>query len=637
MVLYRHGSEGYPMLNARRSVLLSAILILLAPMVSGCSAPKPDARGRELAEGVRSLVTPSGLEEQLGAIAQYERPSGSEGENAAIDHIVATLRGEGIPVDIYTFQAYASDPVSATIEVVGADLEPEAITYSFSAIAERLEGRLVDVGTLDDLPDLEPGTGERLVLRGDAAVRASAAGGLRGGGSTQVASVQTDLPDLAGAIALIEGNPGTASVDQLAHMGAAGAIFINSEERLNDLIVTTTWGTPSLRNYHRLPTLPAAHVNKSDGEALRSLMSRGTVSVRLTTEVETGWKEHRLAVARIPAPDPEAPYVVFGGHIDAWYHGACDEAASNAAMLELARAFYHHRALLRRGLVVAWWPGHSNARYGGSTWYADNFFDDLRSRAVAYVNVDGIGQRDAKRFSANASAALAGLAGSVVQQRTGEEIRPRRPGRNSDQSFNGVGLPLLQLNHNRLAEDGGYWWWHTPEDTLDKVDPEVLKVDADLYADGLAALLADPVLPVDLVAQVEALGAAIERRQAEAGERFDLGEARRRQVHLSELVDRIQGSLTGGGGVQVDLALVGVLRPLHRVMYSPSSPFHPDPGLDSRPLPGFSALGVFAEEDPASDRYRFAEVSLIRERNRLLEALDRSTAAAERLLASGGL
>jgi len=625
------------MLSARRSALLAAILILLTPMVSGCTSPNLDMQGGDLAEGVRSLITPSGLEEQLRVIVQHERPSGSEGENAAIDHIVAVLRGDGIPVDIYTFHAYASDPVSATIEVIGADFEPEAITYSFSAVAERLEGRLVDVGTLDDLPDLEPGTGERLVLRGDAAGRASAAGGSRGGGSTQVAAAQTEVPDLSGAIALIEGIPGTASVDQLELMGAAGAIFINSEERLNDLIVTTTWGTPSMRNYHRLPTLPAAHVKKSDGEALRGLMSRGTVRVRLTTEVNTGWKEQRLAVARIPAPDPEAPYVVFGGHIDAWHFGACDEGASNAAMLELARAFYHHRDLLRRGLVVAWWPGHSNARYGGSTWYADNFFDDLRFRAVAYVNVDGIGQRDAKRFSANASAALAGLAEAVVRERVGAEIHPRRPGRNSDQSFNGVGLPLLQFNHNRLAEDGGYWWWHTPDDTVDKVDPEVLKVDADLYADGLAALLAAPVLPLDLAAEVDALGAAIERRQAEVGERFDLGEAGRRQVHLRELVDRIQGFLTGGGGVQVDIALVDVLRPLHRVMYSPSSPFHPDPGLDSSPLPGFSVSGVLVEEDPASDRYRFAEVTLVRERNRLLEALDQATAAAERLLASGEL
>jgi hypothetical protein len=526
--------------------------------------------------------------------------------------------------------------VSATIEVVGADLAPEAITYSFSGVAEGLEGRLVDVGTLADLPDLEPGTGERLALYGDASMVVDRGGLAAAAGRRRSGAGASGESDVFGAIALIDGIPGTASVDQLALMGVSGAIFVNPEERLNDLIVTTTWGTPSLRNYHRLPSLPAAHVKKSDGEALRRLLSRGSVRVRLTTQVDTGWKEHRLVVARIPAPDPEAPYVVFGGHIDAWHHGACDEGASNAAMLELARAFYRHRDQLRRDLVVAWWPGHSNARYGGSTWYVDNFFDELRSRAVAYVNVDGIGQRDAKRFSANASAALSGLATDVVQERVGEEVRVRRPGRNSDQSFNGVGLPLLQFNHNRLAEDGGYWWWHTPDDTLDKVDPEVLKVDADLYADGLASLLAAPVLPVDLVAQVEALGEAIDRRQAEAGEDFDLSEARTRQVRLLDLVTDIRGSLSGEDGGRVDLALVGILRPLHRVLYSTSSPFHPDPGLDSSALPGLTPVRALAEEERDSNRYRFAETSLIRERNRLLEALDVSTAAAERLLAGLG-
>ena len=106
----------------------------------------------------------------------------------------------------------------------------------------------------------------------------------------------------------------------------------------------------------------------------------------------------------------------------------------------------------------AWWPGHSNARYGGSTWFADHHFDELRTRGVAYVNIDGMGQMGARRFGATASAAVGGLAADVVAQRTGDAVEPVRPGRNSDQSFNGVGLPLLQLDHRRLEEDGGYWW-----------------------------------------------------------------------------------------------------------------------------------------------------------------------------------
>ena len=591
-------------------------------IVAACAAPPSQqsagtAAVDELAADVRELITPAGLEAEAAPIVQHERPSGSPGEFAAIDHVVETLTRAGVPVEVHEYQAYASTPISASVEVPGTDFAPRAITYSFSASANGLEAPLVDVGLLRDLPPLQVGTGERLVLAGEIDVPGSAADG---------------FPDVSGAIALVTGNPGSASVDRLEMLGAVGVVYVNQEERLNDLIVTTTWGTPSLRNYQRLPKLPAVHVARNDGEALRGMLAQGPVRVRLSAEVDTGWRTHRLAVATISAPDSDAPFVLFGGHIDGWYHGGTDEGASNAAMVELAKAFHAHRDQLRRGLVVAWWPGHSNARYGGSTWFADHYFDELRTRGVAYVNVDGIGQIDAQRFGASASAALAGLAADVVADRTDAEVNPRRPGRNSDQSFNGIGVPLLQISHSRSADDGGYWWWHTPDDTFDKIDFDVLKTDTDLYADALAALLASPVLPVDLVRQVTVLGESIERLQEDAAGRFDLAEASRRQATLLDLVDSVHRDIAQGAITEADLELVRIIRPIHRVLYSPSSPFHPDSGLVGGSLPGLAPVRTLSSTDPGGDAYRFAEVTLVRERNRLLEALDEAIDYAERLL-----
>ena len=569
---------------------------------------------QELATAVRDAITPARLEQHARAIVQHERPGGSPGENAAIDYIVATLRADGVPVEVHAFQAYASDPVSARIEVIGSGYSPEAITMSFSGSTQGLEAPLVDLGTLRDLPRLEVGTGERLVVTGDRADRT-----LRSGA------------DVAGAIVLVDGQPRNVPVLVLAELGAVGVIFANPEERVNDLIVTSTWGTPSLRNQHRLPTLPVAHVRRSAGNALRQELGRGPVHVRLTTEVNTGWKEQRIAVARIPGPGPDAPYALFGGHIDGWYHGGTDEGASNAAMIELARAFYQHRNALRRGLVVAWWPGHSNGRYAGSTWFADHFFDDLRERGVAYVNIDGIGQMGAKRFSAATTTSTASLATRVVQRRTGETIRPRRPGRNSDQSFNGVGLPLLQLNHTRLAEDGGYWWWHTPDDTFDKIDFDVLKTDTDLYADALSELLAAPTLPIDMVGEIEALGDVLARHAETAGDRFDFTTVEERHRDLLTLAREVGPLVAGSVGPEIDRAVLRVLRPLHRVLYSPLAPFHPDPGMGLGLLPGLAPVQILVSEDPNSDRFGFAFATLVRERNRLLEALARSIQEASLL------
>ena len=591
---------------------LSAVVALIA--FAAC-APASPSTADELAAAVRAALTTEGLDRFASAIVHYERPSGSPGENAAIDSIVVGLREAGVPVEVHTFDTYASDPVSAMVEVPGTGIAFDAITMAYSGETDGLVAPLVDLGALRDLPDLEVGTGQRLALEGDPYWYGD-----------------DDAPNLRGVIAMVEGQPRNVPTAVLAHMGAAGIIFVNPEERLNDLIVTSTWGTPSLLNYQRLPTIPTVQIAKSAGDALRARLARGTMNIRITADVTTGRKPLRLAVARIEAPDPDAPYVLLGGHIDGWYHGGTDEGAANAAMVELAKAFYQNRALLRRGLVVAWWPGHSNARYAGSTWFADHFFEELRDRAVAYLNIDGVGQMDAKRFSLSSTAALRGLGREVVRAQVGEDdVRGGTPGRNSDQAFNGVGLPLLQLNHSRLGEDGGYWWWHTPDDTYDKIDLEILKTDAGLYAGALARLMADPILPLDLVAEVEALGGLIEGRAEGSRGRFDLSEASARQARLLAAVREVQNALPGHEGTDIDRALLRILRPLYRVTFDPVDPYHPDPGFANGLLPGLAPVSILAEESPGSARYLFAETTLVRERNRLLEALDLATAEAMRL------
>lgn len=613
----------------RSSPVAPATLMVVLSLSSACT-PDEDRRagsaatsaGSELAQSILESMSIEGLERHARAIVQYERPSGSPGENAAIDSIVSALRSEGVPVEVHPFDTYASDPVDAAVRVPAAGVSLPAITMAYSASARGLRGPLVDVGTLRDLPGLEVGTGERLALQGDASMDEGARSG---------------LPDLSGAIALVEGQPRNVPTAALALLGAAGVVFTNPEERLNDLIVTSTWGTPSLRNYARLPEIPTVQVAKGAGDHLRALLESGPVVVEIDAEVSTGRKPLRLAVARIEGPTPESPYVLLGGHIDGWYHGGTDEGASNAAMVELARAFHAHRDRLRRGLVVAWWPGHSNARYAGSTWFADNYFQELRDRAVAYLNIDGVGQIDAIRFSSTATASMHDLARRVVREAVAEdEVPTSTPGRNSDQSFNGVGLPLLQFNHARSEEDGGYWWWHTPDDTYDKIDFQVLMTDAGLYARAIAHLAADPLLPIDMVTEVEALGAQIERRAEQANGRFDLSAAAALQQELLEAVRVLARALPGHDGVEIDRGMLSVLRPVYRVMYDPVDPFHPDPGFALGLLPGLAPVTILAEEDPSTDRYLFAETTLVRERNRMMEAMGLALLEAERLQARLG-
>jgi hypothetical protein len=139
------------------------------------------------------------------------------------------------------------------------------------------------------------------------------------------------------------------------------------------------------------------------------------------------------------------------------------------------------------------------------------------------------------------------------------------------------------------------------------------------------------VLPIDLAAEVEALGTEIERRAEQSAGRLDLREAIGRQRAVLEAVRALGPSLAGHAGVDVDRAMLAVLRPVYRVLYDPVDPFHPDPGFSVGLLPGLAPVTILAEEDPASERYLFAETTLVREKNRLLEALDTALAEAQAL------
>lgn len=592
---------------------------LLALLAGGCAGPGPGSDSTdELIEAIQAEIQVGAMNEELDSIVQHDRLSGSPGDFAALDYLRRTLEAEGIQVRVDTFMAYISDPVSASVEVPTAGFAPRAITVSGSGTVRNLEAQLVDVGALEDLPPLLMEGGERIILEADGPA-----------GSAD----HPAYPELRGKIALVTGAPRPEPALQLTLMGAAGAVFVNPEERLNDLTTSSVWGAPSLMDYHRIPTLPVAEVKRSDGDRLRALLAQGRVRLRMSTETKTGWKELRMLVATLPGPTPGAPYVLAGGHLDSWYFGGTDNAGANVAMLENARALFRHRTELRRGLVMAWWSGHSNGRYAGSTWFADHHFDELRRNALAYVNYEGLGQMEAKRFGAATTASLSALARDVVLMETGDTISPRPPGRSSDESFNGVGLPLLEVSHSRLAEDGGYWWWHTPDDTRDKVDAEVLKVDADIYAAVLTRLLAEPVYPVSLTAVVERLGTLLAERQQTAGTHLDLSDALARQARLLETVEQVETAAAAAApGPDVDLAVVAILRPLHRVLYTLLGPYHPDPAISEGPLPGLNAVDMLAANDPSTDRNQFARTTLLRELARILEGLDDAQERAEAVL-----
>ena len=114
------------------------------------------------------------------------------------------------------------------------------------------------------------------------------------------------------------------------------------------------------------------------------------VKVRLKTDMDYKVRTIWDVVARIEGNQERDRWVVMGNHRDAWVFGAVDPNSGSSAMLEVARGFGD---LLKQGwtpkrtIIFCSWDAEEYGLIGSTEWAEENA-DDLREKAVAYLNVD---------------------------------------------------------------------------------------------------------------------------------------------------------------------------------------------------------------------------------------------------------
>jgi len=567
-----------------------------------------------LEAALSAQVSDKTLMEHVRTIGALERESGSPGEAQAFDYIERMLKSYGLEVERREIEAYISLPLEGRVHLPdGGTIE--GLTHSFSTSVEALEGELVDVG------DGRPADYARA--------------------------------NAAGKIALVNGlpAPGRAWVAQQA--GTLGQIFVLMDH-LHNMIVTTIWGTPSPETAWRIPAVPCLSVLGAEGRRLRALLARGPVNVRMTTRVRTGWMPIPHLVGELVGRH-EDRFLLFSGHVDSWHYGAMDNGTANATMLEVARLLAGRRDALRRGIRFAFWSGHSHGRYAGSAWYADHAWRELHQRCVLHLNVDSTGARGATDYSVlHATEDAQRFAETVVADVTGQRSRGRRFSRAGDQSFWGVGVPSafmslsglpkqdtdLSRAMERLVGSAGFpWWWHTRDDTIDKIDADVLALDTKVYLASALRWLNAPVLPLDHSRAVRGLLAELEALQAAAGARFDLAPAVDAARALVERLDRAGVALAGVDARTpaakldaINRGLMRLSRALVPLSYTTGDRFTHDLALPIPPLAGLQRVRELAALDPDTDAFKFARAALVRERNRAVHAFDTAASAAEDLV-----
>jgi hypothetical protein len=239
--------------------------------------------------------------------------------------------------------------------------------------------------------------------------------------------------------------------------------------------------------------IPAAALAVADAENLERLMKTGR-PVTLHLELDdhqVGMRESGNVVAEVPGTDPAAGVILIGGHLDSWDlgTGAIDDGAGIAittAAAKLVRDMGPHRRTIR----VVWFGDEETGGFGGAAY--------ARAHAAEAHAMAAESDEGADRVWRYRAALPAGAA--ALDDRIAVALEPLGIVHGSGPVMGGTdveptiaqGAPGIDLNQSALRY---FDWHHTPEDTLDRIDPEQMRQNVAAWAVTLA-LVADAPEPL---------------------------------------------------------------------------------------------------------------------------------------------
>ena len=562
-----------------------------------------------------SQIDANQLMEYNKEIAKEVRLSGSEEELRAFKYTQKILESFGLETELSFHEAYISLPSKASLKVW--DIDIPCITHSMapSTIESVISGDSVYVGDYSD---------EKLSL-------------------------------CKGKISVVEGIANPEVIAKLSDAGSLAAIFINGPYT-HEMIVSTVWGSPTADNITQMPNIPVISVNDDSGEILKKWIDEGKGQVELHTEVETKWTKIPTLIANIKGKEETDHFVLFSGHIDSWHYGAMDNGSANATMLEVARVLSKYKEQLKRSIRFAFWSGHSHGRYAGSQAYCDLHWEEIHENCVMHFYVDSVGGKGATILSeSNCMSETKDIASHYVKEIAGQDYVGSRYGKYADQSFWGAGVPSLfmGMSEQPLSNDpmsqkvfqvfagkeaGGFgWWWHTVEDTIDKIDPSNLKRDCEIYALSIYKVLTDPILPINQLAGVLEIKDTIKKYQSASGEKVDLDLTMERLNALEEVLMKVQSTLLSSGllvedQIEINKRIIAISRNLVPLNYVSTDIFEHDPAVGLLPVPSLSLINRISELEKGTHEYYLLSTSLIRQINKVNHLLKNALKEARNLL-----
>lgn len=230
--------------------------------------------------------------------------------------------------------------------------------------------------------------------------------------------------------------------------------------------------------------IPAAALSNPDADQLERVLSRGkpvTVKLDLDCGVE-GQYTGANVIGEITGRKYPDQVIAIGGHLDSWDlgTGAIDDGAGVAIAVGAAKVIHDLPQRPDRTIRVIAFANEEMGLWGGRA-YAEKHASEVSKFQLGTESDFGAGP--VWRMTASVKPEARGAIEQIakVLAPIGVSYDAKKPGGGgSDLSqMHGKGMAALTL-----TQDGTHYfdWHHTPNDTLDKIDPKELAQNVAVYA-----------------------------------------------------------------------------------------------------------------------------------------------------------
>lgn len=258
-------------------------------------------------------------------------------------------------------------------------------------------------------------------------------------------------------------------------------------------IVVRSIGTDRHRNPHTgmqeftdgARPIPAGALSNPDADQLLRILKRGRpVRMNLVLESRTVQGQSGNVIAEVPGRDPSLPPIVVSGHLDSWDQGtgAVDDGAGVAIAAAAAKRIMDAGRPLRT-IRVVWFGAEEVGLLGGEDYKRRHGKEAHYALIESDFGADKIWKVDSKL----------GPARKAEAEAIGKALAPLGIVTGSFNEAEGSDIgPMLEAGHPGvgLNQDGTRYFdlHHTPDDTLDKVDPAQLRQNVAAWTAVIAIL-----------------------------------------------------------------------------------------------------------------------------------------------------